>query len=142
MNTEPIQWTPPPTPYLTVDALIRTADGIVLVKRKYPPLGWAIPGGFVEVGETVETAAAREAQEETGLIIQDLWLVGVYSDPSRDPRFHTVTAVFGATAQGIPVGADDAKEARAFKENELPEPIVFDHAQIIQDFLAKEKERA
>lgn len=142
MNTEETKWTPPPTPHLTVDAIIRTAEGIVLVKRKYPPLGWAIPGGFVEIGETVEAAAAREAQEETGLIIENMWLVGVYSDPSRDPRFHTVTAVFGATATGVPVGADDAKEARAFCEDQLPTPIVFDHAQIIQDFLTKEKARA
>ena len=133
------EW-PPKTPLVTVDAVIRTADGIVLVKRKNPPHGWALPGGFVDVGETVEAAAIREAMEETGLNIHDLWLVGVYSDPQRDPRFHTVSIVFGAMADGEPVGMDDACEARVFKENKLPSPIVFDHALIIADFLFREGE--
>ncbi len=132
---------PPVTPYLTVDAVIRTAGGIILVKRKNPPVGWALPGGFVEVGETVEQAVLREAREETGLDITDLWLVGVYSDPSRDARFHTVSVVFGATAVGKPVGGDDAAQAVAFPDDQLPYDIVFDHSKIIQDFLIKEKLR-
>ena len=131
---------PPVTPRLTVDAVIRTPDGIVLIKRKNPPHGWALPGGFVDVGETVENAVTREAEEETGLQIRGLWLVGVYSDPARDLRFHTVSVVFGATADGKPEGRDDAVEAIAFEDNELPEDIVFDHLKIISDFLRLEGE--
>ena len=129
---------PPVTPLLTVDAVIRTREGIVLIKRKHPPHGWALPGGFVEVGETVEEAAVREAEEETGLKMRDIWLVGVYSAPDRDPRFHTVSVVFGGTASGSPRGADDPKEAVAFCDEELPESIVFDHRAIIDDFLRME----
>ena len=136
----PESW-PPRTPLLTVDAIIRTPKGIVLIKRRFEPYGWALPGGFVEIGETVETAVGREALEETGLEITDLWLVGIYSDPDRDPRFHTVSAVFGATASSEPIGGDDALRAVAFSENNLPEPIVFDHAKILRDFLAKEAHR-
>ncbi len=131
---------PPVTPLLTVDAFIRTPDGIVLIKRKNPPYGWALPGGFVEVGETVEDAVVREAEEETGLQIRDLWLVGVYSDPARDPRFHTVSVVYGATAVGRPKGQDDAAEAAVFKDDDLPDNIVFDHSKIISDFLRLEGE--
>lgn len=131
----------PKTPLLTVDAVIRTPEGLVLVRRRYPPLGWALPGGFVEVGETVEAAVVREAREETGLAIRDLWLVGVYSDPARDPRFHTVSVVFGARSDGRPEGGDDARTARAFPDGMLPTPIVFDHARIIADFLTKERTR-
>ena len=130
------QW-PPKTPLLTVDAIIRTEGGIVLIKRKNPPLGWALPGGFVDVGETVENAVRREALEETGLQIRNLWLLGVYSDPNRDPRFHTVSIVFGAVADGMPCGGDDAAEAVAFLDDQLPQPIVFDHSRIIADFLSK-----
>lgn len=126
---------------LTVDAVIRTSQGIVLVHRKNPPLGWALPGGFVEVGETVENAIRREACEETGLVISDLWLVGVYSDPERDRRFHTVSVVFGARADGIPAGGDDAARAEAFPEYNFPADIVFDHRQIIEDFLRLEMTR-
>jgi len=100
-----------------------------------------LPGGFVEVGETVEAAVRREAREETGLAIDDLWLVGVYSDPERDRRFHTVSVVFGAVAHGRPRGGDDAVEAVAFPETELPEPVVFDHSRIIADYLKLEKIR-
>lgn len=129
---------PPETPKLTVDAIIRVSDGIVLIKRKYPPYGWALPGGFVNVGETVEEAACREAEEETGLKISDLWLVGVYSDPNRDPRFHTASVVFGAKAEGKPRGSDDAVQAVVFKDDELPQSIVFDHMRIIRDFFRLE----
>ena len=132
---------PPRTPLLTVDAVIRNPTGLVLVKRRHPPIGWALPGGFVDVGETVEAAVRREALEETGLEIKDLWLVGVYSDPSRDFRFHTVSVVFGAVADADPHGGDDAAEAAAFPDSDLPEAIVFDHRRIIDDFLRLEKER-
>lgn len=128
----------PETPKLTVDAVIRTPAGIVLIKRLNEPFGWALPGGFVEIGETVESAVQREALEETGLIIKDLWLVGVYSDPDRDPRFHTVSVVFGATADGTPKGGDDAALAMCFEAGNLPCPIVFDHQRIIDDFLRSE----
>lgn len=129
---------PPVTPRLTVDAVIRTSEGIVLVKRRHPPFGWALPGGFVEVGETVEQAVVREAFEETGLKISRLWLVGVYSDPSRDSRFHTCGVVFGADSDGEPVGADDAMEAKVFNEESFPDDIAFDHRRIIDDFLRLE----
>jgi len=127
---------PPVTPRLTVDAVIAIGSGIVLVRRKHPPFGRALPGGFVEVGETVEHAVAREAEEETGLRIENLWLVGVFSDPARDRRFHTVSVVFGATAAGEPVGGDDAAEARLFDLADLPPDIAFDHREIIQKFAA------
>lgn len=132
---------PPVTPLLTVDAVIRTGANIVLVKRRNQPYGWALPGGFVAVGETVEDAVRREAREETGLAIRDLWLVGVFSDPKRDPRFHTVSVVFGASADGEPEGGDDAEIALSFPEADLPEPIVFDHRRIIEQFLTLEKTR-
>ncbi len=128
------EW-PPRTPLLTVDAVIFVRGGIVLIKRKNPPYGWALPGGFVEVGESVETAVRREALEETGLELDDLELVGVYSDPARDPRFHTASVVFRARSQGHPVGQDDAAEARIFSPDALPDPIAFDHLRIITDTL-------
>jgi len=132
----------PITPLLTVDAVIRTPKGVVLIRRRNIPFGWALPGGFVEVGETVENAVKREAFEETGLNIRDIWLVGVYSDPERDPRFHTVSVVFGAYADAQPQGGDDAAEAKEFPEDKLPDPIVFDHYKILQDFFRLESERS
>lgn len=128
----------PRTPFLTVDAVIRTPAGIVLIRRRYPPYGWALPGGFVEVGETVEEAVRREVREEVGLELEGLWLVGVYSHPGRDPRFHTVSVVFGAFSSGVPKGGDDALLSRAFREDDLPPDIVFDHHHIITDFLTAE----
>jgi 8-oxo-dGTP diphosphatase len=121
-----------PTP--TVDVLIRIDDGLVLIRRSNPPLGWALPGGFVDEGETVEHAAVREAMEETGLEITLESLLYVYSDPARDPRQHTMTVAFTARAQGVPVGQDDAAEARIFSLDSLPSPLVFDHSQIIADY--------
>ena len=111
-------------PIPTVDVVIRIGDGIVLIRRKNPPLGWALPGGFMDVGETCETAAAREAKEETGLDVQLDLLLGVYSDPRRDPRQHTLTVVYTATAEGTPIGLDDAAEARIFALNALPDSLL------------------
>ncbi len=125
---------PQRNPLPTADVIIEVGDRIVLVRRKNPPEGWAIPGGFVEVGETVETAAAREALEETGLAVDLDSLLGVYSDPSRDPRFHTVSTVYVGRAGGDPAGGDDAAEARLFGEEDLPSPIAFDHAKILTDY--------
>jgi 8-oxo-dGTP diphosphatase len=121
-------------PLPTADVIIEVGDRIVLVRRKNPPDGWAIPGGFVEVGETVEAAAVREALEETGLSVDLVLLLGVYSDPSRDPRFHTVGTVYVGRAEGTPSGGDDAAEARLFCEKDLPSPIAFDHAKILSDY--------
>lgn len=121
-------------PVPTVDIIIRIGGGIVLIKRKNPPLGWALPGGFVDYGESLEQAAIREAKEETGL---DVTLEGQfhsYSDPDRDPRQHTITTVFIASAQGRPRAADDAVEALVYTFDNLPS-LVFDHAEIIRDYL-------
>jgi 8-oxo-dGTP diphosphatase len=128
----------PATPSLAADAIIELTDRpdrpIVLIERRFPPLGWAIPGGFVDVGETVERAAIREALEETGLAVRLTTLLGLYSDPARDPRGHTVTAVYVAEAAGEPQAADDAKTCRIVSLDELPSPLVFDHAQVLTDY--------
>ena len=121
-------------PLPTVDAIIEVGGGIVLIERKNPPHGWAIPGGFQDWGESVEACAVREAQEETGLVVKLEELFYVYSDPARDPRHHTVTTVFIASASGTPVAADDAKKAGIFTANTLPAPLAFDHAQILADY--------
>lgn len=110
------------------------ADQVVLVRRRNPPLGWAIPGGFIEVGETAEQAAAREAFEETGLDVELVELFHVYSDPQRDPRQHTLSVVFIGRADGDPTGGDDAVEARLFSEFDLPTEIAFDHRRILADY--------
>ena len=126
---------PPTTPLLTVDVIIRMPDdGVVLVRRRNRPQGWALPGGFVDVGETLEEAAVREAREETGLEVELEGQFHAYSDPGRDPRGHTVSMVFLGRAAGGPRGASDAAEARAFPLEELPEPLVFDHADILEDY--------
>jgi 8-oxo-dGTP diphosphatase len=130
----------PPTPSLTVDILIelvdRPARPIVLIERRYPPLGWALPGGFVDVGERVETAAMREAREETSLVVNLKTLLGVYSDPARDPRSHTASVVYVAEARGVPRAGDDAKSVGVFDPQQLPEALCFDHAQILADYLS------
>lgn len=123
---------------LTVDLIIRYKGGIVLIKRRNEPYKghWALPGGFVEYGEKVENAAVREAKEETGLDVELLKLIGVYSDPNRDPRGHTVTIAFLARGKGKLKGGDDASEARVFKFEEVKNlKLAFDHKKIVEDAL-------
>lgn len=121
-------------PLPTVDVIIELENGIALIERKNPPYGWAIPGGFVDVGETLEEAAAREAFEETSLKVRLKTQLHAYSAPERDPRFHTVSVVFVAEARGVPAAMDDAKGIGIFTEKNLPEPLAFDHAQILRDY--------
>jgi 8-oxo-dGTP diphosphatase len=124
----------PRNPVPTVDTIIEVPDGVVLIKRRYEPEGWALPGGFVEYGETVEAAAVRETEEETGLHVRLTDLLGVYSDPRRDPRRHTISVVFIGTADGTPTAADDAAEAGVFTAASLPAPLAFDHGRILADY--------
>ena len=132
----------PKTPYLTTDGIIEVYQngrfrGIVLIERKHEPVGLALPGGFVDVGERVEDALVREMKEETTLDVEISSLLGIYSDPMRDPRFHTASAVFVAVAEGEPRGEDDAKEARIYALDEIPfDLMVFDHAAILRDYLS------
>jgi 8-oxo-dGTP diphosphatase len=121
-------------PLLTVDIIIEINDAIVLIERENPPFGWALPGGFVDYGESLETAAIREAKEETSLDIKLVRQFYAYSDPSRDPRHHTVTVVYIANAIGAPKAADDAKNTGLFTKGNIPKPIVFDHEKILCDY--------
>lgn len=123
-------------PALTVDIIIRLSGGIVLIERKNPPYGWALPGGFVDYGESLETAARREAREETGVDLEDLEQFRAYSDPDRDPRQHTVSVVFSAKGLGNPKAADDAKNLRIFSPVRLPQNLAFDHRRILADYLS------
>jgi ADP-ribose pyrophosphatase YjhB (NUDIX family) len=123
-------------PFPTADLIIEYNRGIVLIKRKNPPEGWALPGGFVEYGESLEAAAVREAKEETGLDVELLRQFHAYSDPKRDPRHHTITIVFLAKAKGNAVAGDDAKEIGVFSKDTLPEQIAFDHRDIINDYFS------
>jgi ADP-ribose pyrophosphatase YjhB (NUDIX family) len=124
-------------PFCTVDVIIETGDGIILVNRKNPPPGWAIPGGFVDYGESLEDAVCREAKEETGLDIKLVRQFHTYSDPGRDPRHHTVSTIFIAKAAGKPKAGDDAKEAGIFTRDTLPDNIAFDHRLILGDYFEK-----
>jgi ADP-ribose pyrophosphatase YjhB (NUDIX family) len=127
-------------PLPTVDIIIEIAGrGIVLIERKNPPHGWAIPGGFVDYGESLEQAALREAKEETSLDVTLVEQFHTYSDPRRDPRFHTISTVYIATAEGTPRGEDDAKTAAIFREDSVPAAIVFDHPQILRDYFRYKK---
>jgi ADP-ribose pyrophosphatase YjhB (NUDIX family) len=121
-------------PLPTVDLIIEVNKGIILIKRKNPPGGWALPGGFVDYGESIESAAVREAKEETGLDAQLIRQFHTYSDPKRDPRHHTITTVFIAKARGEAVAGDDAKEIGVFQRDNLPEEIAFDHRDILNDY--------
>jgi 8-oxo-dGTP diphosphatase len=130
------------TPHLSVDGIIELYDeqnrciGLVLIERKNPPHGWALPGGFVDIGETVEQALKREMKEEVSLDVRIERLLGIYSDPGRDPRFHTVSAVFVCRAQGMPTAADDARQVRVVsKEEASGVALVFDHHRILTDYL-------
>lgn len=124
------------SPFLTVDAIIEYKGGIVLIKRSNPPFGWAIPGGFVDYGESLEDAVVREAREETNLEIHGLRQVHTYSEPGRDPRFHTVCTVFGAKGKGIPRAGDDAADIRVVRPHELETvDFAFDHGKVIRDYL-------
>ena len=121
-------------PLLTVDIIIEINAGIILIERKNPPHGWALPGGFVDYGESLESCAIREAREETSLDIKLTEQFHSYSEPDRDPRHHTVTTVFIARAAGVPKAADDAKNLDIFTKSALPKPVVFDHKKIIKDY--------
>ncbi len=124
----------PRNPYLTVDIIIRIDGGIVLIERKNPPHGWALPGGFVDYGESVETAAMREAKEETGLSVNLKEQFHVYSAPDRDPRQHNVSVVFIADGRGKLQAADDAARAGVYDRASLPQPLAFDHDRILSDY--------
>ena len=125
-------------PIPTVDIIIEIeGKGVVLVRRRNPPYGWAIPGGFVDYGESLEEAAIREAKEETNLDVKLIRQFHTYSDPKRDPRHHSITTVYIAKAKGIPEAKDDAKEIGIFNNKDLPKDIVFDHRSILEDYFKK-----
>ncbi len=122
-------------PVPTVDVIIEITDKIVLIERKNPPFGWALPGGFVDYGESFEEAALREAREETGFEVSNLQQFHTYSDPGRDPRQHTASTVFIGSGSGTPKAGDDAAKAELFDEHSLPK-LAFDHALILSDYYA------
>jgi ADP-ribose pyrophosphatase YjhB (NUDIX family) len=122
-------------PMLTVDIIIEIGTkGIILIKRKNPPYGWALPGGFVDYGESLEEAAVREAKEETDLDVKLIAQLHTYSDPKRDPRHHSISTVYIAKTKGIPQAKDDAIEIGIFNESSLPDEIAFDHRSILKDY--------
>jgi 8-oxo-dGTP diphosphatase len=123
-------------PFPTVDIIIEVQGGIVLIERKNPPHGWAMPGGFVDYGERLEDAAVREAREETSLEVDNLRFLGCYSDPGRDERMHTISTVYIADGCGQPLAADDAADVGIFQLDNLPELLCFDHAGILADYAA------
>ncbi len=132
-------------PIPTVDIIIEITrrngqEGIILIKRKNPPHGWALPGGFVDCGESLEEAAVREAKEETSLDIKLKSQFHTYSDPKRDPRKHTISTVYVAAAQGRPKAQDDAQDIRIFTEEEINFPLAFDHQKILSDYFKQKND--
>ena len=132
-------------PIPTVDIIIEIKrkngqEGIILIKRKNPPHGWALPGGFVDRGESLEEAAVREAKEETSLDIKLINQFHTYSDPNRDPRKHTISTVYVATAQGRPIAQDDALDIMIFTEEEINFPLAFDHQKILADYFKQKND--
>lgn len=125
----------PQCPPVAADVIAEVGQQIVLIERKNIPYGWAIPGGFVEFGETVEQAAVREAREEISLEVQIRALLGVYSRPDRDPRGHTITVVYVARASGVPRASDDAQNAALCDPRDPPAPLAFDHREILRDYV-------
>ncbi len=133
-------------PVPTVDIIIEMEkedgkEGIILIKRKNPPYGWALPGGFVDYGESLEEAAVREAKEETSLNVQLLYQLHTYSDPQRDPRQHTISTVYVAKAKGKPKAADDAQQIGFFAQEEIKFPLAFDHQQILNDYFRQKNKQ-
>ncbi|MCX5706316.1 MAG: NUDIX hydrolase [Candidatus Omnitrophica bacterium] len=127
-------------PFSTVDAIIELAEGVVIIKRSNPPFGWALPGGFVDYGESLEDAVVREAKEETSLDLTEIKQFHTYSDPQRDPRFHTIGTVFIAKAKGKPVAGDDAAGIKVIKLSEIKNSdFSFDHKKILEDYLKFKK---
>jgi 8-oxo-dGTP diphosphatase len=144
MKRSQTSWSKKPFP--TVDIIIEVKrddgrPGIILIERKNPPFGWALPGGFVDYGESLEEAAVREAKEETSLDIELLKQLHTYSDPDRDPRFHTITTVYLAKAKGRPRAQDDAKKIGIFTMEDRPRPLAFDHEKILADYLKNKGSR-
>ena len=133
----------PRNPVPTVDIIIELKNGaIVLIERANPPYGWAMPGGFVDYGESLESAAVREAKEETSLDIELIGQFHTYSDPGRDSRQHTISTVFLARSDGIPKAASDASEVGVFaSQDSLPAPLVFDHGKILDDYFSAVRDR-
>ena len=127
------------SPGIAADIIIEVEEGIVLIKRKNPPFGWAIPGGFVDYGESVEAAAIREAKEETELDLEDLKQFHVYSEPGRDPRGHTISVIFTSKGKGAPRANDDAADLEIFTRNNLPQELAFDHRRILEDYFRKKE---
>lgn len=126
------------TPFVTVDMIIELPDGVVIIERLNPPFGWALPGGFVDMGESLEDAARREAKEETNLDLEDLRQMHTYSDPKRDPRFHTVSTVFICRGVGVPQSGDDAKNLKIVPYADLLKiDYAFDHKQVVADYLKR-----
>lgn len=127
-------------PLPTVDVIIELPEGIVLIERRNEPYGWAIPGGFVDYGESLESAALRESLEETSLAVTDLRLLGCYSDPARDTRSHNISTVYVAKGTGTPQAGDDAAGLAVFPVDSLPQPLCFDHGKILSDYLKRKRE--